>query len=149
MSWSYDSADLSTSTLSGQLNSTRFLLGDTNTNDQQVENEEVLFALAQNGYNVYKAAAWLARSLAAKYAKKVDIDLDGALSGAYSQLQEHFYALAGQLETMANKSGSGWSVKAGGISKTRVGVVRSDTDRVEPAFRRDRFLNPQDTDGYS
>ena len=97
MSWSYDSADLSTSTLSGQLNSTRFLLGDTNTNDQQVENEEVLFALAQNGYNIYKSAAWLARSLAAKYAKKVDIDLDGALSGAYSQLQEHFYALAGQL----------------------------------------------------
>lgn len=142
MSWSYDSADLSTSTLSGQLNSTRFLLGDTNTNDQQVENEEVLFALAQNGYNIYKSAAWLARSLAAKYAKKVDIDLDGALSGAYSQLQEHFYALAGHLETMANKSGSGWSVKAGGISKTQMSVVNQLTDRVDPAFKYDKFDNP-------
>lgn len=142
MSWSYDSSDLDTSTLSGQLNATRFLLGDTNTSDQRVENEEVLFALSQNSYNTYKAAAWLARSLASKYANRVDVDLDGALSANYSQLQDHYTALASRMEAMANKSGSGWSVVAGGISVSAIAAVEANTDRQAPAFKRGQFRNP-------
>ena len=47
MAWSYDATDLGTGTVSGRLNSVRLLVGDTDTNDQQVQNEEVIFALAQ------------------------------------------------------------------------------------------------------
>ena len=47
MAWSYDATDLGTSTASGRLNSVRLLVGDTDTNDQQVQNEEITFALAQ------------------------------------------------------------------------------------------------------
>jgi hypothetical protein len=37
MAWSYDETDLGTTTASGRLNSVRLLLGDTDTNDQQVQ----------------------------------------------------------------------------------------------------------------
>ena len=142
MSWSYDSSDLDTSTLSGQLNATRFLLGDTNASDQRVENEEVLFALSQNSYNTYKSAAWLARSLASKYANRVDVDLDGALSATYSQLQEHYTALAARMDAMANKLGSGWSVVAGGTKVSDITIAEADGNRNAPAFKRGQFRNP-------
>ena len=48
MAWSYNPADLNTTTAAGRLNVVRLLTGDTNTQDQQVENEEITFALAEN-----------------------------------------------------------------------------------------------------
>ena len=47
MAWSYDASDLDTTTASGRLNTVRLLLGDTDTLDQQVQNEEVTFALSR------------------------------------------------------------------------------------------------------
>ena len=41
MTWSYDATDLDTETNSGRLNSVRYLVGDTQTSDEQVQNEEV------------------------------------------------------------------------------------------------------------
>ena len=41
MAWSYDATDLGTGTASGRLNSVRLLVGDTDTTDQQVQNEEI------------------------------------------------------------------------------------------------------------
>ena len=48
MSWSYDPTDLNTTTASGRLNTVRFLVGDTDTNDQKVQNEEIEFSLCSN-----------------------------------------------------------------------------------------------------
>ena len=45
MAWSYDPTDLNTTTASGRLNTVRLLVGDTDTTDQQVQNEEVTFSL--------------------------------------------------------------------------------------------------------
>ena len=67
----------------------------------------------------------------------------------YSDLYDHYKSLADKLDYQAKKFGSQLGVIAGGISKTRVKTVRSNTDRVEPAFRRDRFLNTPDSDNYS
>jgi hypothetical protein len=149
MSWSYDPTDLNTTTASGRLNAVRFQVGDTDTNNQQVQDEEIVFALAETNNSIYEAASYTARTLASKYASKVTLELDGQLSAEYSDLYKHYIQLTDKLSAKAKTSGSQLGIKAGGISKTRVGVVRSNTDRVEPAFRRDRFLNPQDTDGYS
>ena len=45
MAWSYSVADLNTTTSSGRLNTVRLLVGDTDTSDQLVQNEEITFAL--------------------------------------------------------------------------------------------------------
>ena len=149
MSWSYDPTDLNTTTASGRLNTVRFLVGDTDTNDQKVQNEEIEFSLSQVNDNVYDSASYVASTLASKYASKVTIELDGQLTAYYSDLYAHYKSLADKLDYQSKKLSAQIGIIAGGISKTRVGVVRSNTDRVEPAFRRDRFTNPPDTDGYS
>jgi hypothetical protein len=147
MAWSYDETDLGTGTASGRLNSVRLLLGDTDTNDQQVKNEEISFALGQTNNNIYYAAAWCARTIASQYARKVNTSLDGALSADYSDLSKQYSSLAENLEYQGKKTSAVIGIKAGGISKTSVDAVRSNTDRIKPSFRRDGFRNPPSYSG--
>lgn len=144
MSWSYNENDLGTTSTSSRLNAVRLLVGDTDDNDRQIENEEIVFALNQAGNNIYFAASWTAKSIAAKYSRMVTHDLDGALRADYSHLQQHYFALADNLEYQGKKTGALVGAKAGGISKTTVESVRSDDDRVKPSFRRGKFKNPPD-----
>ena len=146
--FTYDIDDLGTTTASGRRNAVRFLVGDTDSTDAQVQDDEIAFALAQSADNVYSAAAYVCRTIAAKYARRVDTDLDGALRASYSDLYSHYISLADSLDAEAKKQ-NGLGVKAGGISKASISVVRQDTDRVTPPFRRDRFRNPPNYDGYA
>lgn len=142
MSWSYDPTDLNTTTASGRLNTVRLLIGDTNTLDQQVQNEEITFSLAENSNNTYYAAAWSCRTLASKFSRMVTTQLDGALSANYSDLMQHYQQMADSLEYQGKTSGAALGVRAGGLTKTSVETVRANTDRIEGSFRRDRFKNP-------
>lgn len=149
MSWSYDETNLDTTTAAGRLNSVRLLIGDTDTNDQQLQDEEITFALAQNSDNIYFAASWSSRLLANKYSRQVDIDLDGQLSVKYTDLAKNYLKLADNLEYQGKKSGANVGVAAGGISRSEMEANRLNTDRVAPAFRRDQFDNPpEDSSNY-
>ena len=147
MSFSYDDTDLGTDTASGRLNATRLLLGDTDSNDPQVQDSEVTFALSETNDNVYYAAAWLARVVASKYSRQVTTELDGQLSVEYSDLAKQYSKLADQLEYQGTKAGGRLGIKAGGITKTDIEIAREQTNRVKPTFRRDRFWNPPTYDG--
>ena len=142
MAWSYDPTDLNTTTASGRLNTVRLLVGDTDTTDQQVQNEEVTFSLTENGNNVYYSGAWVARTIASKYSRKVNTELSGALKADYSDLVTHYNSLADNLEYQGKTSGASVGVLAGGITKSTVEAVRQNTNRIEGSFRRDRFKNP-------
>ena len=142
MSWSYDPTDLNTDTASGRLNAVRLLVGDTDTNDQQVQNEEITFALTQTNNNVYFGAGWVARTIASLYSRKVDTTLDGALSADYSDLAGKYTKLAEDLEYQGKKAGAILNVAAGGITKTQIEAARENTNRIEGSFRRDQFKNP-------
>jgi hypothetical protein len=142
MSWSYDPTDLDTTTASGRLNSIRLLVGDTETADEQIQNEEITFALLESGNNVYYAAAWAARAISSKFSRKVTTNLSGALSANYSDLAKQYKRLADDLEYQGKTSGAVIGVLAGGITKSGIEAVRSNTNRIEGSFRRDRFRNP-------
>ena len=142
MSWSYDPTDLNTTTSSGRLNTVRLLIGDTDTLDQQVQNEEIMFALSENSNNTYYAGAWACRTLASKFSRMVTTQLDGALSANYSDLMQNYQQMADNLEYQGKTSGAALGVRAGGLTKTAVEAVRANTDRIEGSFRRDRFKNP-------
>jgi len=142
LSWSYDPTNLDTTTSAGQLNSVRLLVGDTDTNDQQVQNEEITFSLSETGDNIYSAAAWIARTIASQYSRRVDTQLDGALQANYSDLAEQYYKLAEDLEYRGKTNGAVLGVAAGGLTISDIQAVRANTNRVEGAFRRDRFRNP-------
>jgi hypothetical protein len=142
MAWSYDPSDLNTTTASGRLNTVRLLIGDTDTADQQMQDAEITFALAQNGDNTYLASSWSCRVLASKFARMVTTQIDHALRANYSDLMQHYQQMADTLEYQGKTSGAALGVLAGGISKTTVEAVRANTDRIEGTFRRDRFKNP-------
>ncbi len=142
MAWTYDASDLTTDTASGRLNTTRLLVGDTNTLDQQTQDEEITFALSESNDNVYYAAAWVSRTIASQYSRKVNTELSGALKADYSDLAKQYTKMAENLEYQGKKAGASLGVAAGGISKTTINTVRDNTDRVQGSFRRDRFKNP-------
>ena len=142
MAWSYDPTDLDNTTASGRLNIVRLLVGDTDTVDQQVQNEEITFGLSENGDNIYLSASWIARAISSKYSRLVTTSLDGALSADYSDLAKQYQTLADQLEYQGKTNGASVGILAGGITKTQIEGVRANTNRIEGSFRRDRFKNP-------
>jgi len=146
MAWSYSAADLSNTTSSGRLNTVRLLVGDTDTTDQQVQNEEINFSLAENNDNTYLSASWIARVISSKYARLVTTKLDGALSSDYSDLAKQYQSLADQLEYQGKTNGASVGILAGGITKSGIETVRANTNRIEGSFRRDRFKNPPSYD---
>lgn len=149
MSWSYSPSDLNTTTASGRLNTVRLLVGDTDSADPLAQNEEVLFALSQTGNNVYYAAVWICRTIAAKFSRMVTTTLDGALSANYSDKAKQYNQLAVQIEAQGKKtSGKALGVSAGGISVSAMGVANSDPDRVMPAFGVRQFDNTEAGDQY-
>lgn len=149
MAWSYDPTDLNTTTATGRRNSVRLLVGDTDTTDQLVQNEEIVFGLAQANDNIYYAAAWVCRTISAKFGRMVDTTLDGALSANYSTRVKQYQQLASQIEAQGKKtSGKSLGAFGGGISSTDMYLANSDPDRVKPAFSVTQFDNVEAGDGY-
>lgn len=149
MSWSYDPNNLNTTTSAGRINTVRLLVGDTDTTDQLVQNEEITFALSQTGDNVYYAAVWICRAIAAKFSRMVTTTLDGALSANYSDKAKQYNQLAVQVEAQGKKtSGKALGVSAGGISVAAMDLANATTDRVTPAFGVTQFDNVEAGDGY-
>ena len=145
MAWTYDASDLGTGTASARLNTVRLLVGDTDTSDQQLQNEEVNFALSQANDNVYYAASFCASNIASKYARRVTTDIDSALRVEYSDLATNYKKLAIDLKSQGQRYlGTSLGVYAGGITQSGIDAVRDLTDRVTPSFRRDRFRNQTD-----
>lgn len=137
MTWTYD-GDPSANTR----DEVRFLVGDTDTNDQQLSDEEIAYLLAEEG-NVAGAAVAAVKGLLAKYARLVDKSV-GDLKLSYSQRAGQYAKLLQTLERRRLVRGVG--IKAGGTSLARKETVEQDTDRVQPSFKRDQFRYPSTED---
>lgn len=140
--------------ISERINNVRFLIGDTDSSDYAITNDNISFALTQAGDDVYVAAAICARALAAKYANLVDTKFEG-ISSDYSNLRDNYYTLAQKLESQAKKYGSkGFGAPiAGGLTYSDIRGNDQNDDRVQPKFKQDQFANPPmnydpDTYGY-
>ena len=113
----------------------RFLIGDTDTADQQLTDAEIAYLVTAEG-GVSAAAVAAVRALLAKFARLVDKSV-GDLSVSYSQRRDQYQALLGELKTRhAMRSATPF---AGGISLAQKDSVEDDSDRVPPAFERDQF----------
>jgi hypothetical protein len=121
----------------------RLLVGDTDTTDQQVSDEEIAFAISQAADDIYNASALICRALSGKYARLVDTSIE-SVSSSYSQRATQYAELAVRLIKEGKRLGSvGLGVPvAGGMSISEMEGVETDTDRVPSAFRVDQFSNP-------
>lgn len=147
MTWTYDSEDLSF-----DLYKVRWLVGDTNTSDQLVTDEEIEFALTEQG-SIYAAGAMVCDTIAAQFAREADQKEVGDLKLRYIKRGEEYTRLADRLRASVSTSGSGGgvSIYAGGISVADKNVDEGNTDRVPPKFTRNLHMNDSlatDTSGY-
>ena len=144
MSWSYDESTINTTTAIGRLNAVRLLVGDTDSTNQIMQDEEINFSIAEANNNVYYAASHVASLISSKYSGYVTTELDGALRVEYNELADKYKTLAGELWSKAKRfSGTSMGVFFGGTTKSGVEAVRADTNRIGGVFTEDQFRYPQ------
>lgn len=130
MSWTY-TADPANSTR----DAVRLLIGDTDTNDQQLQDGEISWFLSQAGGSALQGAIAACRALQAKYARLADTTVDDVQVRA-SQRRDGYRALIASLQAQAATSPSALPY-CGGISIADKAAREADTDRVEPFFTRE------------
>lgn len=121
----------------------RFLIGDLDSDDYEVSDENVVFSLEESGNDVYLAASICARAISSKYIGFGKVTFDG-VSTDKSEVYKAFNELARRLEKQSKKYGSsslGLPI-AGGISISDIDSVNENTDRPRPAFNVGQFRNP-------
>lgn len=89
----------------------RFLIGDTDENDQLLQDEEIEYILvvhpdAGATSSNYAAASACAEAIAASFAKKMDKSV-GSASLTYSQRYQHYVELADRLKSIAQHGPTG------------------------------------------
>lgn len=130
MTWTYSGDPATTSR-----DAVRFLVGDTDTTDQLVSDEEISWVLTQHS-GVRHAAAATCEAIAAKFARQAEMSVDDVSIKA-GEKAEHYRALAKELRAQAAIAGKVAKPFAGGISIADKDDREADTDRVKPFFRRD------------
>jgi len=130
--WSY-----SNNPENSELDAVRFLIGDTDASDPQLNNNEIEYTLSTEG-SVTKAAVSCCEALYAKYSRLVD-ETVGSVSFRLSTRAKQYMDLSKTLRRKNDIRSA--KVYAGGISKTDKSVEETNTDRVDPEFTRDLHDN--------
>ena len=133
MTWSY-----SGNPSNNDKDAVRFLVGDTDANAPQFENEEIQYLISTEGTPLAAAVAG-AIALAAKYSRLMDESV-GDVSKSYSQRAEHYRNLAKDLRT--RNSEKSVCPYAGGISVSDKDAFEKDSDVVQSSFTRELHDNP-------
>ena len=126
MSWNY-SGDPSAS----DKDAVRFEIGDTDSEDQLMNDEELLFVLGEEG-TVLGGAARCCEILSRKFARQADYTL-GPQSVRASQRSKAFQQLGETLRSRLIALHSGNGIYVGGVDK---GEDLTDKDLRQPAFKR-------------
>lgn len=119
----------------------RLYLGDTDIASAIFSNEEIVAIYAMEKTTLSAAAA-LASSAAARYARRVSTSIDG-LSVQYSDMAKGFAALATRLRQQMTEGPGGLGQPAvEGVSVSEMDAVNSDIDRNPSRFRMGQDDNP-------
>lgn len=125
MSWTY-----SENPASSTRDQLRFLIQDTDIQDQLLSDGELDYLLTSEG-SALSAAARAAEILVARFSKEMDEKV-GGVSVNFSQRAESYRKLMADLKRrIALKSAMPY---AGGISQSDKDARATDDDRVQPAF---------------
>ena len=127
MTWTYN-LDFTT-----QRDQVRLLVGDTDTDDQQLQDEEIAFLVSQGG-STLSVAANACEVIAAKYAREVNKSV-GTLSISAQERMAHYKELANTLRV--RPAYTSISVFAGGVNESDKITNQTDSDLTKPFFTRE------------
>lgn len=129
MTWTYSTADFSTTTAAGKRNIVRLLAQENQTTSQRVQDEEIDFLVGEED-NLYLAAARVAELVSGRTGP-ISAKSVGGLSVSYGA--QHYTELAASLR---RRGMTHQTVEIGGLSVGDHTSVESDSDRRGPAFTR-------------
>lgn len=135
MTWTY-SGDPSTS----PKDEVRFLLGDTDTNDQLIQDEEIEYLLTTWEHPIL-AASYAAEQIATGFTRHVSISGDG-MSWSGGELADKFWNLADALRARFRRT-SRPRPYAGGLSKRERELDDLDDDLEQTAIRSKLHDHPE------
>jgi len=128
-SWTYDASSI----LTVPVYQVRRLIGDVISNDPQIYDAEISFALTQRS-TIYGAAAECCSYIASQYARKVDVTSPGEIRTAYSSQAAKYKGMAAFFNARSATRGGGVTPYSGGISVSDKVSIQADTNRVQPQF---------------
>lgn len=114
------------------LDAVRYLVRDADEADPIVQDEEINFALSQNGNNLYRAAADVCDAIALELGRQ--LDFNGPQAWDSNKKYEQYKQMATDFRARAAKRGV--SIFAGGISVADKQSRSDDTDRVANDFTK-------------
>ena len=129
MTFTYSLDDLTT-----PLAQVRRKIGDTNENDQLLQDEEIEQVIAERPGSILDQSVECVRNILAKISRDVDRSNLG-MSATRSQQYEHYVTLLEQLEA---ERASAASPFVGGVSRSRKRSLRADSDFTQAINRRGR-----------
>lgn len=130
----------------------RLLIGDNDSTDVLLQDDEVDFFLTDTSNNLYLAASFAAQAIAAQFSRLADTTVE-EVSKKYSQQAAQYTKLSLLLESKSKRVASSIpDAVISGISRDKIRTQRKDEDRVQGKFYIDRFSNPpsenEDDDRY-
>ena len=135
MTFTYDSSSIST-----DLAKVRLILGDTDSTDQLLQDEEINYFLSLND-NVYGASVLAATAIQSKFSRLADTSIE-SVSVKYTQKADQYAKLSQDLKSKAEEQDLVLPSVLG-VSIDAINDANADDDRVQPKFKMDRFSNPQ------
>jgi len=133
MSFSYDP------TLATDKDKVRLFIGDTDSTQPLLQDEEIVSLLAMFG-SVAVASSTACKNIAAKFARQAD-RTTGDISVSYSQISKMYFDLSAEIKVSLSALNAPMPY-AGGISSADKLTREEDADRVPPAFTVDLDDNP-------
>lgn len=140
MTWTYSGDPASTNR-----DAVRFKIGDTDTNNQQLSDEEIAYAISNNG-QLDLAAADCCEAIAAKVAAKVPVKTVQGVSRALTDRMNYYLKLAKQLRTAGAYN---CKIKVGGIDTSLYDDLDNDTTVRQPNFAIGQDEIPPRSGGWS
>lgn len=124
----------------------RFLVGDTDSTEQLLQDAEIDWVVTQSGPSpatgdvVYEAAHRCCHAIAGKFSREADKQI-GDLRVSLSQRAKAYQSLAGDMKALALRLGNTPVPYAGGISISDKDIDRENTDLDLTWFREGQFVN--------
>lgn len=137
--WTYDATNLNKDDLEGRKNIVRFLIGDTDQYDPQLQDDEIYFTLDINNEKVYGAAIACVSAVISKYARLVNTELDEAVRSDFSDLHKNYVALRKELTSKARLQNNSIKIIATGLTDTDFDKAASDPTRVKPGIEQHKW----------
>ena len=142
MTWTYDASLLSETTSVGRRYLIRLALGDTDTTDQVLQDEEIDAYLSMASDTLRLATIYALRALIAKYSRQADLWIGHTRVQASQRARQYRELLAIVEATGPNTLVA--NILFGGQSFAEKEDLDSDLDAVKPSFRvgQDDIVSP-------